>query len=736
MSFNNVNVNVSGPVQPTSTYKTKVLKGNHSFASQVTEPNTKYVIKHDFDLGGESVIPANCVLEFDGGSLRNGSLLGDYVVDAPFGKQIVDNVALNQEMIYASWYGIFPRDSEYAESDNSEKLEFAVNNSLANRVKVVFDYVGYYDFYSPIVFTHRIELTSIQTDRASATARLAYNTSGDQTFITLRKNRHRIHNLQFVGINNVVGERPNNNYVGTTLIKIQSAEEPDNTNDELNNNDSYINNCGFTQCKTAIYMTGRQWTIRDCQFSKFGNGIVIADLNTEGSLGGSSRRNRIIGCKFDDSNPQSKLGQSPGTYINMLAWNDSLVEAYSCINNKSIVSNTLFITDCYNSSFNSFYRGRLQDSIIANNVSVYTFREMLWLSDVINSTINGNSFLCCRTYTDGMRYKGANQGICILGDCINSAICDNVIQGAQWGGIFMKAGTEPRKFVGNSITGNSFYLCGVTRYNPYVIYLGQNTIKSNIISENSWKTNKDNIIFSDENERLVDFIYAQADGEYNVYNENVIINNFGDRYNIPTLNSVTKNLLLSVIDSDEKQSYLPVPSVASSQSFFMASGKRYRFAELRNSNENGFFLIITSQNYYSNSKSSFNCLLVGLAGRNATKITNIKSVPIINNSTYDESSRINLYKDNDYIYIGTSSSAGMDATILPLSKYPIIPVTEYDISELELESIPINFAIGSNSQKPTFSEGEAKGYCYFNTVLNKPIWWNGSAWVDATGATV
>ena len=28
------------------------------------------------------------------------------------------------------------------------------------------------------------------------------------------------------------------------------------------------------------------------------------------------------------------------------------------------------------------------------------------------------------------------------------------------------------------------------------------------------------------------------------------------------------------------------------------------------------------------------------------------------------------------------------------------------------------------------------GFQYFDTTLNKPIWWNGSAWVDATGATV
>ena len=76
MGFDNVNVNVSGPVQPTSTYKTKVLKGNHSFASQVTESNMKYVIKYDFDLGGETVtIPANCILEFDGGSISNGTII-------------------------------------------------------------------------------------------------------------------------------------------------------------------------------------------------------------------------------------------------------------------------------------------------------------------------------------------------------------------------------------------------------------------------------------------------------------------------------------------------------------------------------------------------------------------------------------------------------------------------------------------------------------------------------------
>ena len=81
MYDNNINVTVSGPVQPSSTYKTVVLKGNQSFASQATEPNIMYVIRWDFDLHGQSiVVPENCILKFDGGSLRNGTIVGQDTV--------------------------------------------------------------------------------------------------------------------------------------------------------------------------------------------------------------------------------------------------------------------------------------------------------------------------------------------------------------------------------------------------------------------------------------------------------------------------------------------------------------------------------------------------------------------------------------------------------------------------------------------------------------------------------
>lgn len=41
--------------------------------------------------------------------------------------------------------------------------------------------------------------------------------------------------------------------------------------------------------------------------------------------------------------------------------------------------------------------------------------------------------------------------------------------------------------------------------------------------------------------------------------------------------------------------------------------------------------------------------------------------------------------------------------------------------------------IGNTSSRPT---NIPVGFQYFDTTLNKPIWWNGSAWIDSTGATV
>lgn len=80
MAQGSINVNVGGIQyeEPSATYKRVVLKSNLSFKSQVegsSNANSLFIIKWDFDLGGETVdIPSNCILQFEGGVLRNGTV--------------------------------------------------------------------------------------------------------------------------------------------------------------------------------------------------------------------------------------------------------------------------------------------------------------------------------------------------------------------------------------------------------------------------------------------------------------------------------------------------------------------------------------------------------------------------------------------------------------------------------------------------------------------------------------
>lgn len=82
----------------------------YSFASQITKPNVKYIIRHDCDLGGNSVnIPAGCVLEFDGGSLSNGTIVGHSTsIVNNSGKLIFKNVILSgsfdNNKLVADWF--------------------------------------------------------------------------------------------------------------------------------------------------------------------------------------------------------------------------------------------------------------------------------------------------------------------------------------------------------------------------------------------------------------------------------------------------------------------------------------------------------------------------------------------------------------------------------------------------------------------------------------------------------
>lgn len=56
--------------------ETEKIKVNLLTQSMINKENTIYVIKYDFDLNGQTItVPESCILEFDGGSFSNGSIV-------------------------------------------------------------------------------------------------------------------------------------------------------------------------------------------------------------------------------------------------------------------------------------------------------------------------------------------------------------------------------------------------------------------------------------------------------------------------------------------------------------------------------------------------------------------------------------------------------------------------------------------------------------------------------------
>lgn len=84
--------------------------------AMLSKENTIYVIRDDFDLNNNHTrgvtIPSNCILQFDGGSIRNGTLVGqDTEIQAGFAKIFDSNVTLSgswKNNGHIRWFGADP----------------------------------------------------------------------------------------------------------------------------------------------------------------------------------------------------------------------------------------------------------------------------------------------------------------------------------------------------------------------------------------------------------------------------------------------------------------------------------------------------------------------------------------------------------------------------------------------------------------------------------------------------
>ena len=91
--------------------------------------------------------------------------------------------------------------------------------------------------------------------------------------------------------------------------------------------------------------------------------------------------------------------------------------------------------------------------------------------------------------------------------------------------------------------------------------------------------------------------------------------------------------------------------------------------------------------------------------------------------------------ENNIITCPYGSSVPLDNDGNPIE---VAYVAAGAIQNIEVTSADANSRViiggkGNTSKRPS---SRNKGYLYFDETLGKPIWWNGTVWVDATGQTV
>lgn len=86
----------------------------------INEPNTRYIIQYDFDLNEQEItIPEDCILDFQGGSFNNGSIISKYINLTTFN---IGNVKKEGR--------IFINNIEYTHRGNKLNREIIINSPL------------------------------------------------------------------------------------------------------------------------------------------------------------------------------------------------------------------------------------------------------------------------------------------------------------------------------------------------------------------------------------------------------------------------------------------------------------------------------------------------------------------------------------------------------------------------------------------------------------------------------
>lgn len=659
---------------------------NRLTQDMISKPNTIYEIKYDFDLDGKEIkILNNSILQFEGGKIVNGSIFGNNTIIIASQNSIFNNVDIkgtwNINNIYSDWF------EDIFENNNIKNIINLTNQSVVNNVYIK---EGVYTVSAQYNDENIITVNSNTNIVLDGTINLSPN-----AFPRYRILRVEGANISITGKGSIVGDKDNHTFDGGTHewghgiairdsknVKIDGISISKCTGDGMSIGSDIIIKYINTPTDEIVYtIYSEQINISNVNISECRRqGITIA--NTSNAL----ISNCHISLIKDGADPMACIDIEPDM---------------GAVKNITI-SNCVFKDSKFGvMSFKSSELGRIRryENLVINNCIFDNLFEGLYLVGYDNASITN----------------------CIMVDCSN-LFC-RVIKGCS--NVFIRH----CKFFNRSISTSEHQSCifntgDATIENCYIegIYNLVPNIHG-VFSKCTFKNIK-KLVYNTNS-----FVSKMIFSECTFLSDTVV------SYVLPQISIVrcylTNCSIMLIGENSEINNNVFSFNKNVNTPIVVYSGNNYQVIGNTLNCEG------TVQYYFEMTYAIENCTI-----KDNTFVGNSPEVSILHNYTN------NATRKSNYIVNDTIPRTCPDINSLPEVNSADYPITNgmtifcrsngktytFNNGWKSDNNEPVEaIRVGSTSERPT---NISIGYQYFDTSINKPIYWTGTKWVDATGADV
>ena len=655
------------------------------------EPNTNtvFVIKYDFTLGEDITVPANCILDFDGGSI-SGNGTGKNTITGTETQIRADKVAIFTGIVIAgTWNVPYITSDWFSDATNENVLKQVFNLCSENTHNNVFIEDGTY--YVSVAFDNDAVFTLKNNTRVVVIGTIQMLGNGFPQYKMFYL--YHLDNVVIEGTGYLKGDALTHDYsttesthehghgirpLGCINIKIRNLHISHFTGDGIDCSTSSqieIDGVIIEKCRRQGITIGRN------------TGTIIKNFNI-GNIGSFEEEGVVV----TGTNPMAAIDIEAGpTYTGALGVH--IINGYieNCTKGIEIMKTT-------GDGTNDYYN----ENIFISNIAIYNTYYSFKMNRCRNVSINN-------IISDGSEYfiYGANHdGLSVKN--IKVTNCNEFYQ-------ITTSNLFPSKVIFENceirgLMSDCFFIGDTSSegYNEGICQIDINNIRLIAAQDNSchFFTNR----FNSPESVIANISNSIVESKYFLYN------------NLPECLKLTvKDCNIKGYSSKFGGNISIIGSTISDDStenMIVASGGNINFIN----------------SYFKSDKLIINVQAAAvLFADNCIFETTLDHAIVFSAKNVIQNSSIKIGNGSGTTFYHVR---GINSTIKNCDFYVDNVLSEFKNYSSNVIILINDPKCGSTQERPTLVNASNKGQVYFDTTLGKPIYWNGTAWVDATGTPV